>query len=238
MSSATFVLVHGAYHGAWCWQAVANQLRSHGHRVWTPTLTGLGERKHLMSMRPSLLTFIEDITNVLFYEDLQDTILVGHSFAGSVISSIAERMPERIHHLVYLDALVLRGGESSADRSPDRAEAYRQKSLAYDGGLTIPPADPLHFGITDPGMAEWTAERLTPHPLQTYYDKLQITSDPGNGIPATYIACSQPLFAATEMSRELAKSLPAWRYREIPTGHNAMMTMPVELVDMLLEVAA
>jgi pimeloyl-ACP methyl ester carboxylesterase len=191
-----------------------------------------------MSMRPSLVTFIEDITNVLFYEDLWDVTLVGHSFAGSVISSVAERMPERIRHLVYLDALVLQGGESSSDRSPARAEAYRQKSLAYDGGLTVPPADPVHFGITDPEMTDWTAARLTPHPLQTYYDKLPITSTPGNGISATYIACSQPLFAATEASRELAKSLPGWGYREIPTGHNAMMTMPAELTEMLIEAAA
>lgn len=237
MTSRTFVLVHGAYHGAWCWKDVAARLRELGNEVFTPTWTGLGERSHLLSCKPTLATFIEDVAQVIRYEDLHEVVLVGHSFAGSVLSALADRMPQRLRHLVYLDALVLRSGESSAIRGPERVEAYRQHAMASSNPLGIPPAEPEHFGITDPQMAAWTRERLTPHPLQTYYDKLELTHPLGNDVPATYIACSKPLFASTALSREIARGIPGWKYVEIPTGHNAMMLMPCELTELLLVAA-
>jgi pimeloyl-ACP methyl ester carboxylesterase len=232
-SSRTYVLVHGAYHGAWCWKEVMAGLRKLGHEVHAPTWTGLGERSHLLKFRPTLETFIEDVAQVIRYEDLQDVVLVGHSFAGSVVSALADRMPERLRHLVYLDALVLQSGQSSADRSPERAAAYRERALASADPLGIPPADPVHFGITDPAQAAWVKEKLTPHPLQTYYDKLQLKNPLGNGLPATYIACSQPLFASTAESRQIAQAMTGWAYLEIPTAHDAMLLMPRELTEML-----
>jgi pimeloyl-ACP methyl ester carboxylesterase len=237
VEAKTYILIHGAYHGAWCWKLVAAQLRGLGHAVYTPTLTGLGERSHLLSCKPTLNTFIEDIAQVIRYEDLEQVILVGHSFAGSVVSGVSDQMPKRLRHLVYLDALVLQSGESSADRSPERVEAYRQRAMESSSGLSIPPATPEHYGITDPDMAAWMLTKLTPHPLQTYYDKLQLKHSLGNGVPATYIACSKPLFAATEESRERAKDMPGWNYLEMPTGHNAMMTMPSELTDILVSIS-
>jgi pimeloyl-ACP methyl ester carboxylesterase len=238
MSTAgkTYVLVHGAYHGAWCWKDVAGRLRAAGHTVCAPTWTGLGERSHLLSFRPTLETFIEDVAQAIRYEDLREVVLVGHSFAGSVVSALADQMPERLRHLVYLDALVLRSGQASADRSPERVADYRERALASSNPLGIPPGEPEHFGVKDPAQVAWVKERLTPHPLQTYYDKLRLKNALGNGLPATYIACSQPLFASTAESREIARATPGWKYLEIPTGHDAMVTMPRELTEMLLAI--
>lgn len=233
MVGKNYVLVHGAYHGGWCWKDVAGRLRALGHTVYTPTWTGLGERAHLLACKPTLETFIEDVAQVIRYEDLDDVVLVGHSFGGSVVSALADRMPQRLRHLVYLDALVLRSGESSASRSPERAEAYRQRALAAGNDLGIPPAAPEHFGITDPAQAAWVQTKVTPHPLQTYYDRLTLNHPLGNGLPATYIACSNPAFAATELSREIARAMTGWTYLEIPTAHDAMLLMPVELTEML-----
>jgi len=233
MTPKNYVLVHGAYHGAWCWKDVAAGLRALGHRVATPTWTGLGERSHLLKFGPTLETFIEDVAQVIRYEDLEDVVLVGHSFAGSVVSALADRMPQRLRHLVYLDALVLRSGESSASRSPERIAAYRARAMASDDPLGIPPADPAHFGITDPHQAAWLQPKLTPHPLQSYYDPLHLQHPLGNGLPATYIACTEPYFASTALSREIAKATPGWTCLEIPTAHDAMVLMPRELTAML-----
>jgi pimeloyl-ACP methyl ester carboxylesterase len=233
MTAKTYVLVHGAYHGAWCWKDVASGLRALGHEVATPTWTGLGERSHLLKLEPTLETFIEDVAQVLRYEDLRNVILVGHSFAGSVVSALADRMPERLRHLVYLDALVLRSGESSASRSPARIAAYRELALASDNPLGIPPADPVHFGITNPQQVAWLKPRLTPHPLRTYYDELRLQHPLGNRLPATYIACSEPYFASTALSREIAQAMPGWSYREIATAHDAMVLRPKELTALL-----
>jgi pimeloyl-ACP methyl ester carboxylesterase len=231
-----YVLVHGAYHGGWCWKHVAARLVAQGHAVYTPTWTGLGERSHLLSLGPTLETHIEDVAQVLRYEDLFDVVLVGHSFAGSVVSALADRMPERLRHLVYLDALVLRSGESSASRTPERAAAYRKRAAEAGNSLGVPPLAPAHYGVIDPELAAWTQERLTPHPLQAYYDRLQLRHPLGNGLPASYIACSDPLFAGTASSRELARNMPGWNYLEIPTGHDAMLTQPAELARMLASI--
>jgi pimeloyl-ACP methyl ester carboxylesterase len=234
----TYLLVHGAYHGAWCWKDVARRLRLLGHTVFTPTLTGLGERSHLLAFRPGLETFIEDIAQVLRFEDLSDVILVGHSFAGPVISAIADRMRARIRHLVFLDALVLRDGECAADRSPpERMALYRQRADETNDGLGVPPVSPEYFGITDPLIGAWLKTKLTPHPVQTYEDRLMLTNALGNDLPATYIACTNPLHPITWQSRELAKSQYGWRYLELPTSHDAMITMPRELTEMLLATA-
>jgi pimeloyl-ACP methyl ester carboxylesterase len=229
----TFVLVHGAYHGAWCWQGVARRLRALGHEVYTPTLTGLGERSHLIGLRPTLQTFIEDVAQVLRYEDLTDVILVGHSFAGSVVSGLADCMPERLAHLVYLDAQVLQSGQAPADTAPPEIiEKYKQRAQA-SGCVSIPPPAVEAFGISEPGMVEWVRARLTPHPYQTYFNPLTLQHPLGNGRPATYIAVTAPLFPNTAHSRTVARQQPGWTYLELPTAHNAMLLMPDELTVML-----
>jgi pimeloyl-ACP methyl ester carboxylesterase len=158
----TYVIVHGAFFGGWCWKKVAASLRALGHSVYTPTLTGLGERSHLLSARPTLETFIEDVAQVLKYEDLHDVILVGHSFSGSVVSALADRMPERLRHLVYLDAQLLRSGQSPASKAPSSSiERCRQRAIKTDHGSVIPPFDPQTLGITDPEDAAWVKTKLT-----------------------------------------------------------------------------
>ena len=230
----TYVLVHGAYHGGWCWKDVARRLRGLGHDVYTPTLTGLGERAHLIAISPTLEMFITDVAQVIAYEDLQDVVLVGHSFAGSVVAGVADRMPERLQHLVFFDAQVLQSGESAFDRAlPEVVGSYRAAARASSGGLSVPAGDPARFGIADPGTLDWIKTKLTPQPYQTYRDKLQLTHPLRNGVPATYIACTAPMNPPTASSRERVKAMPGWTYLELAAGHDAMLTAPAELTAML-----
>jgi pimeloyl-ACP methyl ester carboxylesterase len=233
--SKTYVLVHGAFHGGWCWKDVITRLRALGHVVYRPTQTGLGERAHLIDTDPSLETFIQDIVNVIVCDDIEDVILVGHSFAGSVISAVADRIPQHLRHLVYLDAGLLQSGQCPADvPPPDIVEGYKRRAVTRESGVVVlPPPDPANFGITDPEQLAMMRRKMSPHPFRTYFDKLELNNPLGNGMPATYIACSKPLFPNTASARALAKSQPGWNYLEIPTGHNAMMTMPAELTAML-----
>ncbi|HUH41378.1 MAG TPA: alpha/beta fold hydrolase, partial [Castellaniella sp.] len=138
MTPHTYVLVHGAWHGGWCWARVAGPLRRQGHRVLTPTLTGLGERCHLLSPRITLETFIQDIVHVLNFEDLSEVILVGHSFAGLVISGVADRVPQRIRQLVYLDAFLMDPGKSVFDTLAPDLVARLRDAAATTGALAIP----------------------------------------------------------------------------------------------------
>lgn len=230
----TYVLVHGAFFGGWCWKRVAARLRALGHFVYTPTLTGLGERSHLLAATPTLEMFIEDVAQVLRYEDLKDVILVGHSFSGSVVSALADRMSEMLRHLVYLDAQLLVSGETSASGAPSASiERYRHRAIETSHGALIPPFDPESFGITDPEVAAWIKTKLTPHPFQTYFDQLALKNPLGNGVPVTYIACINPRYANVASSHELARQIVGWTYVELSTGHNAMLSMPDELVTLL-----
>ena len=147
--SKTYVLVHGAWHGGWCWRDVKEALRGMGHRVSTPTQTGLGERKHLLSKAITLDTFTADIINHVEAEELDDVILVGHSFAGTSITGVADKIPSRIRHLVYLDSIVLENGRSPFSVLPAEIVAARHKLAAEEGqGVFIPPPPPASFGTT------------------------------------------------------------------------------------------
>jgi len=231
----TFVLVHGAWHGGWCWSRVADRLRAAGHRVFTPTQTGLGERRHLLSRDITLDTFTKDITNVIDAEELTNIVLVGHSFGGMAISGVADVMPERIRHLVYLDSLVVEGGRSPFENlPPDIAAARRKAAEESSGGLSLPPPPPSAFGVSDAKDAEWLKRRLTPHPLGAYTSKLNIKGPVGNNLPRTYIHCTSPSYAATQGSRDWVKAQQGWRWAEIATGHNAMVMAPDELTRMLI----
>jgi pimeloyl-ACP methyl ester carboxylesterase len=142
-AAQTFVLVHGAWHGGWCWSRVADGLRAAGHHVFTPTQTGLGERKHLLSKDVTLDTFTRDIANVIEAEELTNVVLVGHSFGGLAISGVADAMPERIRHLVYLDSLMVEGGKSPFDSLPPDVVAARRKAAEESsGGLSLPAPPP------------------------------------------------------------------------------------------------
>ncbi len=237
--SKTFVLVHGAWHGGWCWRDVADALRAQGHRVFTPTQTGLGERRHLLSRDVTLDVFVDDIANLLEAEELRDAVLVGHSFGGGAISGVADRMPGAVRHLVYLDSLMIEPGRSPFGMLPADVVAARRKLIAEQGnGVAIPAPPPAAFGIPEdhPG-AEWVRRRLTPHPAGTYESPLRLENPVGNGRPRTYIACTAPVYGPLEASRQWVKRQGGWNWREIATGHDAMVTAPAELSRMLLAVA-
>lgn len=229
----TFVLVHGAWHGGWCWGKVAAALRSRGHTVFTPTQTGLGERSHLLSKSITLDTFVDDIVNVLKFEDLKDVILVGHSFGGPPITGTADRVPERIKQLVYLDAAMLQGGQSVFSLLPEEIVTARKKAAQdTSGGLSIPPPPAASFGLSDPAQQAWLAARLTPHPLGTYESPLNLKNKFANGLPAVYISCTDPAYGPLNASKEWTRK-SGIKMVEIKTGHDAMVTMPEKLTDML-----
>jgi pimeloyl-ACP methyl ester carboxylesterase len=203
-SSKTYVLVHGAWHGGWCWKEVAEGLRGMGHRVSTPTQTGLGERKHLLSKDITLDTFATDIVNHIEAEELNDVILVGHSFGGTSITGAADKISNRIRHLIYLDSVILENGHSVFSVLPPDVVAARRKTVAEQGhGIFIPPPPPTAFGIPEShASADWVKRRLTPHPVGTYESPMRINNPVANDRPRTYIACTNPLYGPLEGARQ------------------------------------
>src|SRR5262245_44663374 len=155
---ATFVLVHGGGHGGWCYSKVARLLRAQGHDVYTPTLTGLGERSHLVSPAVDLDMHVHDVVQVLHYEDLRDAILVGHSYGGMVITGVADRAADRIGKLVFLDAANPVNGQSLVDVTGGMIKMTRESGRVVDGVelVLFPGTDPLgNFGVTDPDDVAW-----------------------------------------------------------------------------------
>jgi pimeloyl-ACP methyl ester carboxylesterase len=229
-----FVLIHGAFHGGWCWQGVTKELRARGDLVYTPTLSGLAERKNTLNDKIDLNTHIDDIVNFIIEEDLHDVILVGHSYAGAVIAGVADRIPERLSKLVFLDAMLMENGQSALDVSPDDIRAYFIKAaMDYDQGLSIPFFTSDFFGVTNAADIKWVNDRLTNQPFRTFSQPLVLKHPYGNHLPLTYIACTEPELRAIKPFADKAKTSKDWKYLELKTGHDAMITMPVQLSDML-----
>ncbi len=228
---AIFVLCHGGWVGGWQWQEVASLLRAAGHDVFTPTLTGLGERVHLAHPDIDLNTHIQDILMVLKYEDLRNVILVGYGISGVVISGVAEEAAERIGHLVYLDAYVLDDGQSVANQVGSEIMAnLEQAAQLYGDGWRLPHDPP-------------DADRRTDQPLKPILSHLEVKNPAAAALPRTFIYCTQgaqdigPLHLPIAQAAENAKIDHSWRYRELKSGHMPMWTIPQDLVNLLLEVA-
>jgi pimeloyl-ACP methyl ester carboxylesterase len=230
------VLVHGAWHGGWCWPRVAERLRKAGHRVFTPTLTGLGERRHLLTPAVDVDTHIRDVIGLLEAEELEDVVLAGHSYAGMVITGVAARAKARLRQLVYLDALIVHDGESWADAfPPEVAEARRRSAMRIDGVQTIPPPDPAIYGFADRADTEWVRRRLTPHPFAAFELKNRWNGPVGNGVPKVYVDCTQPALAALEAMKR--QRLAGWEVSSLATGHDLMVSAPEETAQILLRYA-
>jgi pimeloyl-ACP methyl ester carboxylesterase len=236
---ATYVLVHGGGHGGWCYQRVARLLRAAGHEVYAPTLTGLGERSHLLSPQVDLDRHIEDIAAVLHYEDLREVILVGHSYGGMVITGAAGRAAGRVGRLVYLDAANPVNGQSLVDVSGPIIEAVRPFGQVVDGVelvLLPSPEAGMMYGVADPGDLAWMAERLTGHPWKCFEQPLKLTNEAAyQAIPQYHIVCTSTL--ATRDPRLIGEARAAGRLWDIDTGHDLMITEPRAVADALLEVA-
>ncbi|GAA1857878.1 alpha/beta fold hydrolase [Pseudonocardia ailaonensis] len=223
----TFVLVHGGFHGGWCWRRVAEPLRVAGHTVFTPTLTGLGERAHLLSPEIGLETMISDVLGVIAAEELTDVVLVGHSFGALPVLAAADRVPERINRLVILDGLVVEPGACGFDLFPPETVAQREEAARlFDGGTAFPPPPAASFGLTDPVDVLWLDRRLTPHPLRAYRDPLILRNPLGNSLPTTYVHCTAPVYPALADGLPAAVLTAGWEVRELATGHNLMVTDP------------
>jgi pimeloyl-ACP methyl ester carboxylesterase len=230
------VLVHGAWHGGWCWHRVADPLRAAGHRVFTPTLTGVGERRHLLSAGVDLETHIADVLGVLEAEELEDAVLVGHSYAGLVISGVAGRAPRRLRRLVYLDALLVEDGQSWAQAFPPEVSEARRKSATMTNGVkTLPPPDPAIYGFADPADTEWVRRRMTPHPYAPFEQQARWNGPLGNDLPRIYIDCTAPALAVLATIKDRYRGRPEWPFVDMKTGHDAMLSAPEGLARLLLE---
>ncbi|MCA8881939.1 MAG: alpha/beta fold hydrolase [Rhodobacteraceae bacterium] len=233
MASKTFVLVHGIWHGGWCWSRLAGILRARGHTVSTPTLTGLGERSHLLSRGITLTTFVTDIVNHLDWDDLRDVILVGHSFGGAPVTGAADLRRDRIAQIVYLDGIMMEHGETWFDLvSPELAQSRQAQSEQSSGGLSLPVAPVEKLGVTFPDDVAFLAPRLTPHPFATFTTALDLRHPIGNGLPCTYIRCTDPPYPPADIAFRRAQAR-GWPIHDIATGHDAMVTAPEALAEIL-----
>lgn len=234
----TFVLVHGAWHGGWCWRAVSPILRRAGHAVFTPTLTGLGERAHLARPGIDLDLHVQDIVAVLEMEDLRDVVLVGHSYGGVVVTGVAGRAPERIRRLVYLDAFVPENGKCLLDyverAVPERAAGFRKEGEQF--GSVAPPPVSL-WGHVNPEHIAFVKTRETRHPFHCFTQPVRLADPRARTLPRTFIYCSSPATGSFDQFAAKYRNDPAWRFFELRTGHDAMILVPDEVAAVLLQAA-
>lgn len=232
---ADFVLVHGAWHGAWCWKKILPALWSAGHRAFPVTLSGVGERAHVPPQSVTLETHIADVVGVIEAEELPRAILVGHSYGGIVITGVAQRSSERLAHLVYLDAVVPRPGESWSSGHSEETRVARRAAIAANGGA-LPPPDPGAYGLVGDDAA-WVARRQTPQPGAVYDAPLRFEPARVAAVPRTYVSCTSPALATIDASRARARAESGWNFVELATGHDPMISMPDALLRVLLGLA-
>lgn len=229
----TFLLVHGAWHGGWCWRKVARLLDDAGHTVYAPSLTGLGDRAHLARPDIDLALHVEDVVALLEAEELRNVVLVGHSYGGMVITDVAARVPNRLAHLVYLDAFVPNAGQSLLDLvGAETAERVREAAKTHGEGWKIPPFPPERFGVTSERDREWLSKHLVPQPLLTFERPAQ-----GGGAgraKRTYIYCAKPAMGAFDQFAGRFRADRKWAFHELKTGHDAMVTASGDLAKILM----
>ena len=230
----TYVLVHGASQGGWCWRRVSDRLERRGHKVFTPTLTGLGERSHLMSANVNLDMHITDIVNVLKWESLEDIVLVGHSYGGWVISGVAEQMRPVISSIVFLDAFMPENGQKGLDLNSERSKA--EIALAVSKGEVSRAAPPAAVWNVNEKDRAWVDAMCTPHPIATLTDRIALTGARDRIARKTYVRAKDYPNPGFDTAYAKIKTDPAWRTYELPCGHDIMIDMPQRLAEILLEV--
>lgn len=229
--NVTFVLIHGAWHGGWCWKKVSALLQCTTHKVYTPTLTGLGERSHLLSSEIDLQTHIQDIVSLLEYEDLHDVTLVGHSYGGMVITGVADKARTRVNHVVYLDAFLPENGKSLSHYVSINFEEMA-KANGDGWKVSLPGRNLKNLGITNQEDIDWMLPRIGPQPLKTFTQPLAVSTSSQITLKKSYIQLTdnRPHFnEAATRAREYGFQC----YKLLSGGHDAMVTKPAELVELL-----
>jgi pimeloyl-ACP methyl ester carboxylesterase len=232
MTQKTYLLVHGAWHGGWCWRRVADLLTARGHKVFTPTLTGLGERSHLMSASINLDTHISDIVNAVVWEDLSDVCLVAHSYAGWPASGALERVRERVASIVWLDAFKPENGQRGFDITNAQGQAAIMAAIEKgEPSRPKPKAANFHVNVNDQA---WVDSKMTPQPVGVSMQPIKLTGAREKVAKKTYIRA--PVYAQPSFDKAYAecKADRSWRTMEAPCGHDVMVDAPEWLVEVLL----
>ena len=231
-----FVLVHGAWHGGWCYARVRDRLETKGHRVFTPTLTGLGERSHLMTKDINLDTHITDVVNVIKWEGLQNVVLCGHSYGGWVISGVAEQMVSAIGSIVFLDAYIPEDGESGQHAGSAFTREGIAKALAA-GAISRPGPSATDFGVASEEDQAWVDSKTTEQPLGVSLQPIRLTGARDRIPKKTYIWAEPYNSPNFRRYYENCEADPSWTTYKVPCGHDVMVDMPDRLAEILLEVA-
>ncbi len=219
-----FVLVHGAWHGGWCWRRVADRLAAKGRYVVAPTLSGVGERSHLANDSINLSTHIDDVVNEIKWKDLEGLVLVGHSYGGLVITGVAERIRERIAAIVYLDAFLPKDGQSlSALRSPTASPLPDH---------LVPPISAANFHVNAKDAA-WVDSKMTPHPVNCFTETLRFTDAYQTIAEKLYIRALDFPSTSFDAALERCRTDRAWKTVVMKCGHDIMIDQPTELATIL-----
>ena len=239
MQAPTFVLVHGGGGGGWCWQPTARALRALGCEVYTPTLTGFGERSHLDLTEVTFETFVTDVVNLMFFEDLDDVVLVGHSMGGIVVPRVAEVVPDRIRRVVWLAAVVADDGESLLDAVPQSPAIARAVTIGPDGTAHTDPDLIIDANMQD-GDAEqraWFHDRHVPYPPYALTEPGRLSAFLALGLPTGYITASDDLTIEAPHTARFAARLRDPRLADVPGSHNCIMTQPDAVAAALVTMA-
>ncbi len=234
---ATFVLVHGAWHGSWCWKRVRRALQADGHDVFTPTLTGVGERSHLLSRQVNLETHILDVENLIRWEELSDVVLCGHSYGGCVISGVADRVPDRIRALVYLDAFLLEAGENLAKHVPEpQYKQLLEGAKAVGEGWKVPPIPAEVFNVNTADR-EWVNRQCTLQPVETFQQPLRLSGGVDTIRNVTFILATGFVDGSPFPPFYEKAKARGWRLMTVPCGHDVMLDRPDELTRILVDIS-
>ncbi|HTX24185.1 MAG TPA: alpha/beta fold hydrolase [Steroidobacteraceae bacterium] len=233
---STFVLVHGAWHGSWCWRRVRRLLQLAGHEVFTPTLTGLAERSHLLTRDVNLSTHVGDVLSLIRWEELADVLLCGHSYGGAVASGVADRIPDHIRALVYLDAFVLESGENVLENVHEsQRNLLIETTLKLGEGWKSPHVPAAVFNV-NAADRDWVDRQCTPHPFACFEERLSLQGGLETLRSVTYIRASG--WEDTPFPRAHARARArGWRTASMACGHDVMLDAPEELTRALIEAA-
>jgi pimeloyl-ACP methyl ester carboxylesterase len=232
----TYVLVHGAWHGGWCWVRVAERLRAAGHTVFTPTLTGLSDRSHLLAPNISLQTHIKDVANLISWEELTDVVLVGHSYGGMVITGAADRVADRIRTLVFVDAFTPRHGQAAFDLRAPEANALTLQKAKAGGGWRIAPT-PAEAFMVNPADRAWVDAKCTDLPIGCFSEKLHLSGAVDRIADRVYVRAGAYPNPTFDKALADARADSRFRAHVVDCGHDIMVDEPAELARILLESA-